>query len=329
MNLSNNLLINTIRTSSFINEMYEAACDDVLLGKFINLSKKYKDNFISVIDILTKLDKTELTDKEKVILQKYNSMMDDLTMKCKNKQLNNDEAKSLLHILASFIIENGIYQQEFMNSYLNNYFFNGKIFFNGEELILLNSYILNFFNQMINTNIKLKYTYSNFIDAQVVIKKINEIDAEIYIAKDIYLELLKLDVVSTDDFYYLLVYQTFAMLHEFYHSMQLDTLIFNKSNYPDIERLEKENSVLLNNKEFYHDYHNNFKMEQQADKFAIEHIKYLLKDTIPVDMLNHSLDKLVSQIKSGYENNLEEEKFKALLDNEYQNIKPDLKNNTR
>ena len=66
---------------------------------------------------------------------------------------------------------------------------------------------------MFNTNIKLKYTYSNFIDAQVAIKKINEIDAEIYIAKDIYLELLKLDVVSKDDFYYLLTLYCFLYIN--------------------------------------------------------------------------------------------------------------------
>ena len=46
----------------------------------------------------------------------------------------------------------------------------------------------------------------------------------------------------------------------------------------------------------------------------------MLKDVIPLEMLNISLDKLVSQLNDAYYENLDEEEFKKLFDDEYQKV---------
>lgn len=314
MSKYDNLILSLIREGNYIDKMHDIVRESKLL---MDLSRKDQLIFLDNISFLNNLDRNELTDKEQMIIKDYNNMIEKLLYKCKRKTLSESELKVLLLIMSYFSLNNNSFKDEVINVYFNNYFYNGSAYFLVEELILFNNSIVSFIGKMLNIDAKLDY--NKFIDIPFSITRNKDV-AEITVSYDLYFELLKLDTISKEDFCYLLVYQCFALLHEFYHSIQFE-LVMNNKNYDDIERLEKELVILTKNEKFYTKYHNNFKLEKEADSFALKFLKYLLKDVIPLEMFNVSLDKLISQLNDAYDENLDEEEFKKILNDEYKKVK--------
>jgi len=309
----NDLILSLIRESNCIDKMYDIVKGNKLL---MDLSRKDQMDFLNNISFLKGFDINELTKKEQIIIEDYDNMIEKLLYKCRIKTLSESELKVLLFIMSYCSLNNNSFEDEDINVYFNNYFYNGSTYFLVEELILFNNSIVSFIGKMMNIDVKLNY--NKFVEVPFCINKNNDV-AEITASYDMYSELFELDTISKEDFYYLLVYQSYALLHEFYHTIQIE-LVMNNKNYDDIERLEKELVILTKNKEFYNKYHNNFKIEKEADNFALESLKHLLKDVIPLEMLNIYLDKLVSQLNDAYYENLDEEEFKKLFDDEYQKV---------
>lgn len=233
-------------------------------------------------------------------------MVENLFYKCINNQLTESESKLLLLILSYFSLNNVPYSDEKMNNYLNNYFYKDIKYFIGEELVLINNFIVSFISKMFNISSKLKYG-QNFESLASVSKNNGIVEIKIF---DIYSDLLKMGPLSEETFYDNVVSQTFVLLHEFWHSRQFELLVNNKE-YQNRERIKKEYVVIANDRDFYLKYHNNFKTEKEANDFASKHLKSLLKDVVPLERIDSFLNKIFSELE---DNNLDDDEFEKILD---------------
>lgn len=308
--------ISLMRNSNYVNEMNNRLKNNNLLDEFVHFSRKDKLNLLCFIRLFKTIEKTKLREEEKTFLDSYDEMVEKLFVKNRNRDLSSGESKVLLFILSYFSLYNNSYKEEDITIYFNNYYYKGTKYFLVEELILLNNLIVSFINTMMNSEVNFKY--EQFSGPPVHINNINGVK-EINVSYSLYYDLLEKNKISKKDYYYLMVYQVYSLLHEFYHSIQFDLFNDNK-NYDDLENLKKELVVLTKNREFYDKYHNNFKFEKEADEFAIKYLKAFLKDIIPLNMLNFSLKKILSQIKKINDKNLDEDVFKRLLNEEYEKV---------
>jgi len=296
-------------------KMFEAASNNRLL-------EVYKDKNIGMFTFVTFMlalcCKDKLFDGDKIILEEYKNMINNLNLKTKEKTLTDDESKFLLSMLATQLINYNECSKETMNLYMNNYFFKGKRFFNSDELIIQNAYVLDFLNQMFNTNIKLKYDIP--FGREPLFSFINNgNDITIKVVDSLYKKLQKKDNISQKKYYYLFVFQVYALLHEFCHYLQHEAIIKNK-NHDEFERLEKEFIVNSNNPSFYSKFHDNFKLEREANEFAFKYLQSILKTVIPPNILKKSISKLLFAFNIVSFKKIIEVKFEQLLNDEYEKI---------
>lgn len=312
MELNSKIMIKIVRSSKHIDTIYEVAKKYDLLYMFLNLSTEGRESFIIIIRELKKLKSEELLENEKTVLEKFDQMTDYLISKCKDKTLSDEETKFLLMLLANALIDNTKGLDEIINFYFNNYYFKNKKYYIGEEIVLINNYIINFLNQLNNSQIELKYVSSKEVSSHASIRR-KEAKTEFLINKDLYLPLITIDQIPEKDYYSFLTYQVFCIMHEFYHNKQFDGFDNDKLNVKEI----KEYIVAFHSYNFYSKYHDNFKFEQDADQFAIKSTKIILKGIIPPDVLETTVENLKFGVNKIHSKDLDRTIFQKLIDDEY------------
>lgn len=135
---------------------------------------------------------------------------------------------------------------------------------------------------------------------------VNKIYINRQIEEYLYFSLNKEDVEN------LIVWFTFALLHEVQHIRQFRDLRGNSDL--DNSQVFKEIIVGINNPEFYKENHDSFAIEKQANQYAYDFIHYFLKDIINENRLNEIINEY------GFEKMINEKDLGDKIDEYYSKL---------
>lgn len=313
--MEGNFVLRIIRGSKDIYQKYLGLQS---VQQYLEMSSSDLHGYLSFLSILIE-NIQDTTEEEKKHLETFDAVFATLCEKCRRYALSEKEEKIFRKIIAySLVYDFGFMNWEILSIYLNHYSFGKDPQFTPDELILLQAYSVQFINQMTASSISLVFALDCFTDATCHIRR-EEGKFILQFDKSVYRELLEAESLSKDDYYYLLFYNTYGILHEYLHSRQMLMLV-NGEDSLDLSRIRKEVVVLYLAHDFYEKYHNNFKIENDADDFAFHYLSFVLKGMVPEKEFESAFQKLRNDLNSAYQDNLPAEKFEQLLEEEYHKV---------
>ena len=104
-NTDTDLMIMTMRSTNYIERIYELIQKNKLIDNLITFSKEEQVNFLVFVINFKKLPFEERKEREQLIIESYDNMVENLFYKCINNQLTESESKLLLLIL-SYLLYN-------------------------------------------------------------------------------------------------------------------------------------------------------------------------------------------------------------------------------
>lgn len=315
--MNDNLLLEFFRNEGDISEIYKVCESNDLFAYYNKMYQDERKQFHYIIKLLKSDSILNINEDEKVIVKRYEKLVHDLSNKCVNESLSEEEIRVYLSLLAYSMIDGYLENQEDIVRYLNKYYFNGTRYLIGEEHVLLLVNILNFINQAFNMHIGI--FFKDFSNGDFASMNFEDVNLRLKLGETWYKDLIEQNQISEEDYYYLLYYEGFAILHEFYHANDLRESIELGIVHHE-ERKEKELVVQYNNPEFYVKYHENFKFESDANEFGLKYVDYLLKEIIPNDKFLVAKKRLLDDIAEAEKKKIDEEEFLFLLDREYDKI---------
>ncbi len=316
-NDKNLLMLKAIRSSG-LSDYYEATKKSVLFEYVASFCNDYEFvlNFLCLIEIL-KNNKDKLKEEELLILEASENMFDKLSKKCISGELDNSEAIIYLMYLSHSVQNNSIDDLSKIPNYLNRYYFRNRRFYLPDEIIVLFANTLIFLNQACNSDVTLVFDMSskNTFSYRFKGRK------EIVVGENLIKKINGFESRKKSNYYSLVYYSIYAIIHEFFHSFQFPRGIQNINEIED-STYAKEAFVTLRNIKFYHKYHDNFKFENDADNFADEYINYILGDIMGKIMVCQSQIRVKYARKASKERiRVSKKKFAKLLNREYDNLK--------
>lgn len=311
------LILNFIRSGEEIKTLYKVCVDNKLFDYYAKLDGDELLKFNVIIETLKGTKREDHTTEEVEIINSYDRLIRELSMDCNNKVLSEDKLKTYMSLLSFSLIGGYLERIDGIISYLNNFYYKGTVFGIGEELVLLVVNIINYINQTFNMDVELYF--EDDLAGAFASMDIGEGKLKLRLGETWYKAMMMEKEIPEGDYWYLMVFETFAILHELYHAKDLDA-VFNREEVHHDERINKEIKVMNNNREFYSKYHDNFKMEKDAYDFGIKYSKYILENIIPEEKYADAIEKINGQLEDSIKSTISEEEFLRLLDQEYEKI---------
>lgn len=309
-----NFVLKIIRNSG---ETYQKYLKMQSAQQYMEMSKEDLIGYLSFLSVLLE-HLAETTEEEKKALENFQVIFAAFCEKCRHYEFTEQEEKVFRYTIAFSLVYNfGFMNYEILSFYLNHYYFGKKPAFTPDELILLQAHCVHFINQMTASSIEISFPVS-FSNSICSITRQNG-KFLMKFAYSFYSQLLNDESLSEEDYYYLIVYHTFAILHEYAHSKQMLMLVDNKE-YEESSRIREEIVVLHCSPSFYEKYHNNFLIEKEADQFALQNLAGVLQNMIPKKNYEISLKKLTEDLHAVYQKILPENKFDSLFSQEYHRV---------
>lgn len=311
------LLFKAIRTSG-LTKYIEAAKKDLLfeyIASYIN-DQEYFENFFVMINVLYQF-RDELNDNEKLILEKYESMLAKLKQKCLNNELDNTEIVIYPLILYQSLVNNCCVNISDCSVYIRNVYNKGITFYTYEEVFLILANTLNILNKEYNSNVVLVFDDNK---NNICSYRYEDGRKEIVIGSILKYVINRFANKKNLTYYSIVYYVVFAIMHEFYHSLQFPYGIQDNDSIKD-PVYKMEAIVALFNEDFYKQFHNNFSFEIDADQFAKENIDQYISKIIDEKKLKKSeLRVRFCRRICGIKLKLSQKKFAEKLNQEYEKI---------
>lgn len=320
MDVFKDVYLDIVRMSPYFKDIYNRVSHGDFYSIFLNYDDANKTNFLLFYISIKVRDVNKLDEQEKLVINEVEKAFNNLYDKCRNNELNEQEAKALLSILANYSLEGLPIPDDILSIYLNNYLFVQKRFYVADEIVLLTNYMVMFLNQLTNSNIRLNYTLDYINSLMVMGKKDGNYVLNVR-ANDLRLIMMR-GKLQKDAYCYILLFQAYAILHEYLHTKYMQWVI-DGTDFGDLERIKKEMIIIINNHEFYEANHDSFIIEKDADQFALKYLKSMLKGILSLseyekamEQLKVVLDKLYAKIDPNFEEKLEEEYKKIVMSDE-------------
>lgn len=313
---TNNIMLKAIRTSG-INKYLDVAKEDLLfeyIACFVD-DNEFLLNFLSIINVL-KDSKDKLNEDEKLLLEKYEQMVNLLKQKCLDNELDNMERIIYLLLLSNSLINN--YRNDFPDifDYMNNTS-DGIIYYSSEEIFLIMAYTLHRLNQEYNNDVFLIFDEDkNEICSYRYYKGRKEI-----VVGGILIRIINFFANKKNSRYFtLLYYSVLVVMHEFFHSIQFPKGIQNPLSVENTT-YRKEGLIALFKTDFYNRFHNNFCFEQDANEFAFTNINDLLLRFMDEKRIKKSRFKVIcfKRISEG-RLKLNQQEFAKRINQEYESL---------
>jgi len=284
---------------------------DNFINYFSQLDKDSR-NYLEIYYIIIKKYYNKFLDSNDLIILDYiDKKIDHLLFISKDRLLNNNETKFLSALLSRLITYNQKVSKEKIAIYINNCYLNNITSGLSSNLVILLKYTFNYLDDYNKSNLKFYLKPSSLMEEAIA--KLKVIEKKLFVSSDYYNCFIDdYDTLPLDEFYYLIVFQTVTLLHEYRHYMQFK--LINKKVLTKIEeRLKKEIVILFNNKEFYNIYGNSFLLEQDANNYAISNLDYFIKKLVPKEYYEESKKCVIENIKECFS----DFDIKDLIDEEY------------
>lgn len=268
------LLFKAIRSSG-LTKYIEVAKKDMLFEYIVSYvnDQEYFENYFVMINTLYKF-RDELDDNERLILDKYESMLKNLKQKCLNNELDDTERIMYALILASSLVNNCCINLSDCSDYIANIYNKGHIYHTYEEVFLIIANTLNILNKEYNSNVALVFDENR---NNICSYRYEDGRKEIVIGSILKYVINRFANKENLTYYSIVYYVVFAIMHEFYHSIQFPYGVQNSFDL-DNPTYRKEGLVALFNKDFYNKFHNNFSFEIDADEFAFSNIESYISE---------------------------------------------------
>lgn len=268
------LMFKAIRSSG-LTKYIEVVKKDMLFEYIVSYAndQEFIENFFIMINVLYKF-RDELNDNEKLILDKYESMLKNLKQKCLNNELNNTERIMYALILARSLVNNCCVNLSVCSDYITNVYNKGIIYYTSEEVYLILANTLNILNKEYNSNVALVF---NEDKKNICGYRYEDGRKEIVIGRILIYVINRFANKKNLTYYSIVYYVVFAIMHEFYHSLQFPYGVQN-SMIAKNPIYRKEGLVTLFNQDFYNKFHNNFSFEIDADQFAFSNIESFISE---------------------------------------------------
>ena len=309
---------NIIR-KTFNNEKYlENIKNNNLINFYTTLPNEEKRNFTIYYLCLKKLSHNELNENEKIIFNSFNAQIDSLLNE--DMLLTDNEINFLSYFIGGLLLENDRISDEYITKYVNNCYLKNENHGIVTDLVILLKYFFNIINNYNNRKTECNFDYKTNGFASFNHEFDDNNTTKISIDKNFYDDLFMLqEKINLAHFYYMIVFQLYAILHEYRHCNQFNFLDKNDLS-SDEEIMKKEIIVSIFDNNFYNNYHRYFLIEKDANNFALNNLDYFIKSKIPEEYYNKSKNKILDALEN-IDLNLPNFDFKNLLEIEYEKYK--------